>query len=387
MTASTSVSGPVATLAASTSGTATTRCCAGSTSESAGARSSRSSDGPAPASRRSCVSWPGSLRRPHRPDPGRGSTGRRVPGAAPPPVADRAPERRLRPQPRRRQLPRRGGRRRHHAHRVRSRRQTRRLARDAVGRPGPTSRSRTGSRRRARTPAARRAVRRTRRVDTVVDAVAAARPVAATRVSASCSSPTTSTRRSHSPTGCSSSRTERSSTRSASTSPVRAIAAHPGSDRSAPTCSARSACTEQPLTTDRKSRMPVRSPLSRLLGVVAVLLVAAITLAGCVSRESDTRSAAPPSTVDSTALSSVTLNVGDQKGGTQALLEASGQLTACPIGSRSPPSPPTPAGEAATAGRIDFAVTGNTPPIFAPPPTPGSRSSAPTPTPHPATRC
>ncbi len=109
----------------------------------------------------------------------------------------------------------------------------------------------------------------------------------------------------------------------------------------------------------------MRSNLSRSTGAVVVLLVSMFALAGCLSRESDDRSAAPPSTVDAAQLSTVTLNVGDQKGGTQALLQASGQLTGTPYKvSFSTFTSGPPQVEAATAGRIDFAVTGNTPPIF-----------------------
>ncbi|MBE7159940.1 MAG: ABC transporter substrate-binding protein [Williamsia herbipolensis] len=111
--------------------------------------------------------------------------------------------------------------------------------------------------------------------------------------------------------------------------------------------------------------MSLRSSLSRPIGAVAVVVVTALALAGCVSRDSDARSSAPPSTVDASSLSAVTLNVGDQKGGTQSLLEASGQLTGLPYRiSFSTFTSGPPQVEAATAGRIDFAVTGNTPPIF-----------------------
>ncbi|MGJ0120199.1 ABC transporter substrate-binding protein [Williamsia sp. MIQD14] len=107
-------------------------------------------------------------------------------------------------------------------------------------------------------------------------------------------------------------------------------------------------------------------PRSRLVAASSLTLVVVVSaLAGCVSRESDTGSSAAPSTVDASRLSSVTLNVGDQKGGTQALLEASGQLTGTPYRvSFSTFTSGPPQVEAATAGRIDFAVTGNTPPIF-----------------------
>lgn len=111
--------------------------------------------------------------------------------------------------------------------------------------------------------------------------------------------------------------------------------------------------------------MSLRSSLSRALAGITVLTLATISLAGCVSRDSDTRTAAPPSTVDAAQLSSVTLNVGDQKGVTQPLLEAAGLLADTPykVSFSSFTSGP-PQVEAATAGKIDFAVTGNTPPIF-----------------------
>jgi sulfonate transport system substrate-binding protein len=64
-------------------------------------------------------------------------------------------------------------------------------------------------------------------------------------------------------------------------------------------------------------------------------------------------------------LSDLTLQVGDQKGGTEALLRAAGVLNDLPykIAFSTFTSGP-PQVEAATAGKIDFAITGNTPPIF-----------------------
>lgn len=105
--------------------------------------------------------------------------------------------------------------------------------------------------------------------------------------------------------------------------------------------------------------------LFRPLSALVLAALAAFSLAGCVSRDPEATSSAPPSTVDAARLSTVTLNVGDQKGGTQALLEASGQLTGTPytVAFSTFTSGP-PQIEAATAGRVDFAVTGNTPPIF-----------------------
>ena len=72
-----------------------------------------------------------------------------------------------------------------------------------------------------------------------------------------------------------------------------------------------------------------------------------------------------PVTVPLTELSGLTLNVGDQKGGTESLLRAAGALDDLPyeVAFSTFTSGP-PQIEAATAGKIDFAITGNTPPIF-----------------------
>lgn len=100
--------------------------------------------------------------------------------------------------------------------------------------------------------------------------------------------------------------------------------------------------------------------------LAAVLATAAMTLslAGCVQRE-DTAESIANETVDVASLQDLTLRVGDQKGGTEALLHASGELEKLPFTiefSTFTSGPPQI--EAATAGKIDFAVTGNTPPIF-----------------------
>ena len=64
-------------------------------------------------------------------------------------------------------------------------------------------------------------------------------------------------------------------------------------------------------------------------------------------------------------LAGLTLQVGDQKGGTESLLRAAGALDGLPykVAFSTFTSGP-PQIEAATAGKIDFAITGNTPPIF-----------------------
>ena len=88
-------------------------------------------------------------------------------------------------------------------------------------------------------------------------------------------------------------------------------------------------------------------------------------LAGCVSREDSSGAQQAPATVPLSELSDLTLQVGDQKGGTESLLRAAGALDGLPykIAFSTFTSGP-PQVEAATAGKIDFAITGNTPPIF-----------------------
>jgi sulfonate transport system substrate-binding protein len=86
--------------------------------------------------------------------------------------------------------------------------------------------------------------------------------------------------------------------------------------------------------------------------LAAVVAVLTLLLAGCVSRQ------------DSSG-ADVTLQIGDQKGGTESLLRAAGALDNLPykvVFSTFTSGPPQV--EAATAGKIDFAITGNTPPIF-----------------------
>ncbi|MDV3135030.1 ABC transporter substrate-binding protein [Mycobacterium sp. 29Ha] len=101
----------------------------------------------------------------------------------------------------------------------------------------------------------------------------------------------------------------------------------------------------------------------RKLAVVTALL--AVLLAGCVSRQDSSGPSEAPETVALSELSDLTLNVGDQKGGTESLLRAAGALDNLPykIAFSTFTSGP-PQIEAATAGKIDFAITGNTPPIF-----------------------
>jgi sulfonate transport system substrate-binding protein len=60
--------------------------------------------------------------------------------------------------------------------------------------------------------------------------------------------------------------------------------------------------------------------------IAALLAVLAVMMAGCVSREENSGAKEAPTTVPLSELSGLTLNVGDQKGGTEALLRAAGAL-------------------------------------------------------------
>jgi sulfonate transport system substrate-binding protein len=99
--------------------------------------------------------------------------------------------------------------------------------------------------------------------------------------------------------------------------------------------------------------------------LAAVVAVLTLLLAGCVSRRDSSGAQQAPATVPLSELSDVTLQIGDQKGGTESLLRAAGALDNLPykvVFSTFTSGPPQV--EAATAGKIDFAITGNTPPIF-----------------------
>ena len=100
--------------------------------------------------------------------------------------------------------------------------------------------------------------------------------------------------------------------------------------------------------------------MRRLLPFLGALVV----LAGCGG--TDRTDAAAIRADGSVDLSKVTLHVGDQKAGSQALLRASGGLTGVRYRidwSQFTSGPPLL--EAANAGAIDIGAVGNTPPIFA----------------------
>src|SRR3978361_501626 len=105
-----------------------------------------------------------------------------------------------------------------------------------------------------------------------------------------------------------------------------------------------------------------RRPLAFRVAVFAILVVLRGT---CVSREDTSVAKEAPAAVPLSELSGLTLQVGDQKGGTESLLRAAGALDDLPyeVAFSTFTSGP-PQIEAATAGKIDFAITGNTPPIF-----------------------
>lgn len=114
----------------------------------------------------------------------------------------------------------------------------------------------------------------------------------------------------------------------------------------------------------RGSGMSAGGFRGRATVLVVLAGILALALSGCVSKEDSTGAVADAS-VDPAQLAGLTLRVGDQKGGTESLMRAAGELDSLPFKvefSTFTSGPPEI--EAATAGKIDFAVTGNTPPIF-----------------------
>jgi sulfonate transport system substrate-binding protein len=94
-----------------------------------------------------------------------------------------------------------------------------------------------------------------------------------------------------------------------------------------------------------------------------IFVLAALTLAACSSTPAATTSTVP-APVSSTDLAKVTLRVGDQKGGSQALLTAAGLLNTPYHIQWSTFTSGPPLLEAANAGAIDIGAVGNTPPLF-----------------------
>lgn len=109
-------------------------------------------------------------------------------------------------------------------------------------------------------------------------------------------------------------------------------------------------------------RTPTRS--RRLAGALAGVLAATLMLGGCGGAATGNEGAVNDD--GSVNLDEVTLIVGDQKGGSKALLEAAGQLDDVPyeIQWKEFTSGP-PLLEALDAGAIHVGGVGNTPPLFA----------------------
>ena len=99
-------------------------------------------------------------------------------------------------------------------------------------------------------------------------------------------------------------------------------------------------------------------------GALALSALALAASAGCASAAADNSDAVRDD--GSVDLSKVTLTVGDQKGGSKALLQASGALDELPykVKWKEFTSGP-PLLEALNAGAIDVGGVGNTPPLFA----------------------
>jgi sulfonate transport system substrate-binding protein len=109
---------------------------------------------------------------------------------------------------------------------------------------------------------------------------------------------------------------------------------------------------------------PAPRPLASALAGTVMAVVAATSLSGCGG--ADSANAAAVRDDGSVDLSKVTLTVGDQKGGSKALLAAAGDLDKLPykVKWKSFTSGP-PLLEALNAGAIDIGGVGNTPPLFA----------------------
>lgn len=92
--------------------------------------------------------------------------------------------------------------------------------------------------------------------------------------------------------------------------------------------------------------------MKKILRISATALVLLTTLTACSTTEAET-------------LDSITLSVGDQVAGTERVLQAAGELDSVPYDiewSTFTSGPPQI--EALNAGQIDFAITGNTPPVL-----------------------
>jgi sulfonate transport system substrate-binding protein len=111
----------------------------------------------------------------------------------------------------------------------------------------------------------------------------------------------------------------------------------------------------------------LRTPLFPLGAALAATLT--VGLAGCsggTATAAGAAAAVAPAEVPPAALSKVTLHIGDQKGGAQALLQAAGLDKDLPYAVQwSTFTSGPPLLEAANAGAVDAGNVGNTPPLFA----------------------
>ncbi|MGW9080952.1 ABC transporter substrate-binding protein [Streptomyces kronopolitis] len=104
---------------------------------------------------------------------------------------------------------------------------------------------------------------------------------------------------------------------------------------------------------------------ARHLGPAALLLPLALSLAGCGGAPR-AQGAGGGTGSGTDGKGSLTLNVGDQKGGSEALLRAAGELDDLPYKIKwSTFTSGPPLLEAVNAGAVDVGAVGNTPPVFA----------------------
>ena len=112
------------------------------------------------------------------------------------------------------------------------------------------------------------------------------------------------------------------------------------------------------------TRSRTRRPL-HALGMAAVTTALALTAAACGSANAEPNADAVRGN-GSVDLSKVTLRVGDQKGGSHALLTAAGELEDTPYRIKWSEFTSGPALlEAVNSGAVDIGGVGNTPPLFA----------------------
>lgn len=109
--------------------------------------------------------------------------------------------------------------------------------------------------------------------------------------------------------------------------------------------------------------MRTRSPLVTLVAVLGLAVLGVGGLTACATT-SAAPSTAVPAQVSTAELAKVTLRVGDQKGGSQALLAAAGLLNTPYHLQWSTFTSGPPLLEAANAGAVDVGGVGNTPPLF-----------------------